>query len=43
MKITRALLAAFLVALATAACSADATGPRADDCPMLGAGVPSCE
>lgn len=43
MRTTRALLAALLVALAAAACSGDATGPRADGCPMMGGGFPSCE
>lgn len=41
MKIVRLALVLLLAATATA-CSGDATGPRADECPTLGSGSGTC-
>ena len=42
MKLARLALALLLLAAAGTACTADATGPRADDCPVTGGGVGTC-
>lgn len=41
MKIARLALVLLLVSAASA-CSTDATGPRAEDCPVMGGGVGTC-